>query len=86
MNLFLVGINHKTSPIELREWVSFSKRRLKEALVFLKKTSHLSSGLILSTCNRIEIYAASSSQNGREELKRFLSSYHEIHWPNQPVD
>jgi glutamyl-tRNA reductase len=79
MNLIVVGTNHKYSPVELREKLSFSKKRLKDALFLLKESRTLSGGVILSTCNRVEIYASASyADSGIEELKSFISGYHEI--------
>lgn len=79
MNLVVVGTNHKYSPVEIRERLSFSKKRTQDALLFLKERSVLKAAVILSTCNRVEIYASS------EELEAavvrvidFLSRYHGI--------
>jgi glutamyl-tRNA reductase len=77
--LILIGTNHKYSPIELREELSFSKKRIKSALNLLKENSRLYAGLILSTCNRVEIYAhAENEQKGINEIIDFISFYHEI--------
>lgn len=79
MNLVIVGTNHKYSPIELRERISFSQKRLKDALSFLKERRLLDSAVILSTCNRVEIYAsAEDAESGIGEIKDFISRYHEI--------
>ena len=79
MNLIIVGTNHKTSPIHLREKLSVSGKRLPEALAFLKDTSNLREAAILSTCNRMEIYAIAESRHpGAREIENFISRYHEI--------
>lgn len=79
MNLIVVGTNHKYSPVELRERLSFSKKRLKDALFLLKERGTLKGGVILSTCNRVEIYAnATLADSGIKEIKGFFSGYHEI--------
>lgn len=79
MNLIVVGTNHKISPIHLRERLSFSGRRIPEGLAFLKDTSNLKEAAILSTCNRVEIYAsAENPYSGAREIKDFISRYHEI--------
>jgi glutamyl-tRNA reductase len=79
VNFLVVGTNHKYSPIELREQISFSKRRLEDALFRLKKTDLLCSVVILSTCNRIEVYAtALDSERGIAEIVDFISRYHDI--------
>lgn len=79
MNLIVVGTNHKYSPVELREKISFSKKRLKDALFLLKERGTLKGAVILSTCNRVEVYAnATLADFGIEEIKNFISGYHEI--------
>jgi glutamyl-tRNA reductase len=79
VSLVVVGTNHKFSPIELRERISFSKKRLKEALRLLKERGVLNSAFILSTCNRVEIYAtAVNSEDAVIEAINFISRYHEI--------
>jgi len=77
--LILVGTNHKYSPIDIREKIAFSKKGLKRALDFLSENTSLKAGFILSTCNRTEIYAsAPESAEAAEEIKEFISRYHEI--------
>jgi glutamyl-tRNA reductase len=79
MSFVVVGTNYKYSPIELREKIYFSKKRIREALNFLIEISSLNAAVILSTCNRVEIYASvSDEEKGVEELKDFISQYHEI--------
>ncbi|MCK4401251.1 hypothetical protein KAW08_02965 [bacterium] len=56
MALVLVGINHKTAPLQVRERVSFTKRRLKESLIELKQKDFINGAVMLFTCNRTEIY------------------------------
>ena len=58
MYVLCTGLNHKTAPLEIREGLSFSKEVLQEALLNLR--SHISEGVILSTCNRTEIYTVAS--------------------------
>ena len=57
MGLFVIGINHTTAPVKLREQVAFSAETLVPALSSLHRLDELSSAMILSTCNRTEIYA-----------------------------
>lgn len=78
-NFVVIGTNHKRCPIDLRGKVSFSAKRLNEALSFLRNTSELKEALVLSTCNRVEIYAACENpNNGMEEAESFITRYHEI--------
>ncbi len=61
MNLILLGINHKTAPIELRERVAIPRERLGEAARGLAGIAGVSEAMILSTCNRVEMLAATNS-------------------------
>ncbi len=58
MRISLVGINHQTAPVNVREKVATSSRKLRDALPRLH--SHISRGIILSTCNRTEVYTIDS--------------------------
>ncbi|MCQ9208206.1 MAG: glutamyl-tRNA reductase [Omnitrophica bacterium] len=79
MSLIVVGTNHKYSPIKLREKISFSQKRLKNALNFLRQNSLLQGAAILSTCNRVEIYAsAENPERALGEIEDFIARYHEI--------
>jgi len=79
MSFIAVGTNHKYSPIGLRERISFSKKRIGDALDFLQETTLLKAAVILSTCNRVEIYASADfAEDGIDEIKNFLSRFYEI--------
>jgi glutamyl-tRNA reductase len=77
MHLLLLGVSHKTAPVDLRERLDFSSRDLGAAVEALATRSSTAESVVLSTCNRSEIYVASSDP-GRalEELTSFLSEYH----------
>ena len=76
MNILLVGISHKIAPLKVRERFSFTKKRLKEVLTGLKETDSVLGAVILSTCNRMEIYTHLANMNsGMERVKRFLFEY-----------
>jgi glutamyl-tRNA reductase len=76
MNLQLLGVNHKTAPVEVRERLAIPERRLPEALQALMTVPGVSEGLILSTCNRVEILAQTS--NGNTDLRHFLKQYFNV--------
>ena len=79
MSFIIVGTNHNYSPVTLRERISFSKKRLKHALNFLRERKVLQGAVILSTCNRIEIYASTERpEEGIRQIEDFISWYHEI--------
>jgi glutamyl-tRNA reductase len=58
MKLLVTGLNHRSAPVEVRERVAFPEPGLPEALAELKKRAGFLEGLILSTCNRVEIVVA----------------------------
>ena len=79
MNLVIVGLNHKTSPIEIREKLSFPAQSIGEPLKKLTNHYGLNEGVILSTCNRVEVLAITSElEKGTRQIKRFLSDFHSI--------
>ena len=77
MNLLLVGMNHRTAPVEVRERINIHESRQAEALSNLVHRRGLVEGMILSTCNRVEVIT-----NGEEGLevapliRQFLRDYH----------
>jgi glutamyl-tRNA reductase len=73
MNFQLIGVNHKSAPVELREQLAIPDKHLPEALRSLLGISGVREGLILSTCNRVEILAHTT--NGSTDLRDFLKSY-----------
>lgn len=79
MDLTVIGINHKTAPVEIREKLAFSPRKLAEANRKLKESSSLEENLILSTCNRVEIYALSNQDRDHvNDIEDFLSRFHNL--------
>lgn len=80
MHILALGLNHTSAPIRLRERLNFSEDQIRASLARLT-CGHLSSPLsemiILSTCNRIEIYAA-SNHLAFAELESFLADTHDI--------
>ena len=83
--LIAIGTNHKYSPIEIRERLYFSKKILKRALINLLSYKEIKAAVILSTCNRVELYADSpDSVSGQEALKKFLSDYHHLSTDIEP--
>ncbi len=61
MTLWVLGLNHQTAPVELRERASFGGDALPRALDSLRQSSQLNESVLLSTCNRTELYAVSES-------------------------
>ena len=79
-NIVCCGLNHKTAPVEVREKIAFQEYKLKDALKNLINIEGIDECMILSTCNRVEIYVTSS--NPPEEIKSkiisFISEFHNI--------
>ncbi len=79
MNLSLIGISHKTAPLQIREKFAFSKKQLREALSKLLENESIDEAVIISTCNRTEIYACVNDMElGTVELRNFLLNYHHL--------
>jgi glutamyl-tRNA reductase len=73
MKFQLIGVNHKTAPVEVRERLAIPDSRLPEALKRLAEHPGVHEGLILSTCNRVEVLT--QTRNGVVDLRRFLRDY-----------
>ncbi len=65
MSFFVVGLSHKTAPVELREQFAVNASNLVPHANRLKLQGDLDEIVLLSTCNRVEIYAASRHEDGR---------------------
>jgi glutamyl-tRNA reductase len=74
MNFFVIGVNHKTAPVEVRERFAISEAKLPDALRQLTEMPGVEEGMIVSTCNRVEIVARAS--NGNCDLKNFVRKYY----------
>ncbi|MEW9798258.1 glutamyl-tRNA reductase [Alteromonas sp. CYL-A6] len=77
MTLLALGINHKTAPVALREKVAFTPDSLVEALSSLKALDGVAESVIVSTCNRTEIYV-NTEGDGADDLLTWLSSFHQV--------
>lgn len=73
MNLQLIGINHRSAPVEVREQFAIPEKKLPEALQSLVQYPGVQEGLIISTCNRVEVLAG--LKNGDADLRGFLRDY-----------
>ena len=80
MMLQLIGINHKTAPVEVRERLAIPEARLPEAHQLLTQHPGIQEGLIISTCNRVELLT--SAPEGAVDLREFLHAYFHVN----PVD
>jgi len=72
--IVIVGLNHRSAPIEVRESVAFESSYLQDALPRLRGYASIHEGVILSTCNRVEVVAADAdSRAAFDEIKSFLA-------------
>jgi glutamyl-tRNA reductase len=79
MHIVLVGLNHRSAPVELRERLAFRREELPVAFTLLRDEVGLREAAILSTCNRVEIYAGAPALDGTlERLHRFLSRHADL--------
>jgi len=79
VQVILLGVSHQTAPVELRERLDFSSRDLGAAVQALALRPSAAETVVLSTCNRSEIYVVSGDPvRAREEVTGFLSEYHNL--------
>ncbi|MBM4140060.1 MAG: glutamyl-tRNA reductase [Nitrospira sp.] len=79
MKVIVVGLNHKTAEIEVREKVAFDGSKLDEGLLSLRGLPEIEEAMILSTCNRVELYVnVKDPVQASESIKTFLSEFHNV--------
>ncbi len=79
MHLLLLGVSHKTAPVDVRERLDFSSRDLGAAVEALATRPSAAESVVLSTCNRSEVYVACENPaQARDEIIQFLSTYHSL--------
>ncbi|WP_061726204.1 glutamyl-tRNA reductase, partial [Neisseria meningitidis] len=74
MQLTAVGLNHQTAPLSIREKLAFAAAALPKAVRNLARSNAATEAVILSTCNRTELYCVGDS----EEIIRWLADYHSL--------
>jgi glutamyl-tRNA reductase len=75
MNFHLIGVNHNTAPLEVRERLAVTESHLADAVRHLVQQPGIDEGMVLSTCNRVEVLA---STRGGADLRSFLQSYFHV--------
>jgi glutamyl-tRNA reductase len=74
MNIVVVGLSHKTASVEVREKLSIPEAQIEDAIARLRSYPHIEEIAIISTCNRLEIYAvALDLEQGVKEISQFLA-------------
>ncbi len=85
MEIIVLGLSHKTAPIELREKFHVPESELPEVLEQLGGCGQIEERMILSTCNRVETYAVVDDVDGaRQFLVEFLAERHKL--PSQAFE
>jgi glutamyl-tRNA reductase len=81
--LVVIGLSHHSSPVSVRERFAFAETRIPGALQQLRNSGIVSEGVILSTCNRVEIYAITDLDPSKAfaDLRDFLVTSHDYHDP-----
>ncbi|PYM11776.1 MAG: glutamyl-tRNA reductase, partial [Verrucomicrobia bacterium] len=74
MPIVVIGLSHHTSPVEMRERFAFAEAKIPESLQRLRSNGTADEAVILSTCNRVELYAVTANADGStfEALRQFL--------------
>lgn len=76
MSVLVLGLNHKTAPVGLLDRIAVPEERLQKALASLVTRQHISEAVVLSTCNRVEIYACVSRYHGGlADLRAFMGEW-----------
>jgi glutamyl-tRNA reductase len=83
MPLLVLGLSHHSSPVTLRERFAFAESAIPQALQKLRSSGPFREAVILSTCNRVEVYAATelAARPAAMELRRFLLDHHQYQGP-----
>ncbi len=77
MKIIVIGLNHKTADVDVRERLAFNGPKLEEGLLRIRELPGVNEAIVLSTCNRVEIYACSKDPDkAYETIRGFLSQFH----------
>jgi glutamyl-tRNA reductase len=78
-DIILLGINHKTAPVELRECIAFAADESQEALQTLQRQPHIREVLLVSTCNRVELlFTTDNKSESIPMTKAFIADFNKI--------
>ncbi len=78
MSVVVIGLSYRTAPVELRERFAFAEGKIPDALAQLRTAGLVTEGVVLSTCNRVEIYVVTPlpPETAFAELRKFLIEHH----------
>src|SRR5262249_6367821 len=80
MQIVAAGIDHRTTPVDLREALAFRHEGLDSAYAALARRELVREAVLVSTCNRVEIYAAVEGDTVADACARFLAEHHGLAW------
>ncbi len=79
MSILVIGLNHKTASLDIRERLAFNGQKLEDGLLGIHGLPDVQEAALLSTCNRVEIYASVRSDEAAEnQIKGFLAAFHGV--------
>jgi glutamyl-tRNA reductase len=79
MNIAVIGLSHKTAPVDIREKLSVPDTQMEAAIQTLCNYPHIKEATILSTCNRLEIYIVSpTADRGVQDAIQFLAEFSKL--------
>lgn len=77
MKIIAVGLNHKTADVDVREKLAFNGEKLEQGLLGIRQLQGIDEAIVLSTCNRVEIYSAvKDPEKSFEDIKAFIADFH----------
>ena len=77
MKVLAIGVNHRTASVDIREKLAFNGPKLEEGMFGLRKIPEVKEVAVLSTCNRVELYACvNNGAQAVEHIKNFLAEFH----------
>ncbi len=82
MNIHVIGLNHETAHVELRERLAFTEASAVACLERVKEMGLAHEAAVLSTCNRVEFYHVWDKPDSFENIAQFLSQFHKVHLPD----
>lgn len=82
MNIHVIGLNHRTAHVALREKLSFTEASAVACLERVRELGLAHEAAVLSTCNRVEFYHVWDRPDSFESITQFLSQFHKVHLPD----
>ncbi len=79
LEIILIGVNHRTAPVELREKLGFTDTETESALITLRKLAFIHEALLVSTCNRVEVLITTDQpETAKEQIPSYIAEWKAI--------